>query len=188
MSWDVGRFQELVGLRDSRDVSQAQFFDKPVLMGSKASFHPTFGLRAMGSYHFNAELIHGTGELGHGVQIPEFLLDRGLAVDEVDRVRVHIEGQGPAVNGEIVLGAPQEVQGVFGRDEFHVEEPACGIIDIVNQDTLWPTALEPIMDGAIQLGEHADSWAALSPGAVLGFVFLRNPEIFLDHALPKGEC
>lgn len=131
---DINLTEELIGLWDRGNTSQAKLFDKTVLVSIKAPFDASFRLRAIGTGDLNTEFIHGASKLGHGLVVAKLFFNGGLAVDFVDGVLVDIEGDRTAPGQEVRLCGFHEVEGIFHGNEFGVQDLAGGVVDEDQED------------------------------------------------------
>jgi len=184
---DISVLEERVGLFNRGNAGQAELFDQAVLVGEKPAFDTALGLRGVGAKDLDIQVVHGAGELGDGLIITEFFFNGGLAVDLVDGVFIDIKSGGSSPAEEVSARGGEEFQGILNGDEFAVEYAAGGIVYEDQEDAAGPTALEPVMIGAIQLNELAQGGAAFPPGSVLGGKSPGFVKRFTDHPLTQGK-
>lgn len=175
--------QEAVGGDLGGYAGQAQFFDEPILVGIEAALDASFGLWGVGADHLDIEFFHGASELGNGLEILQFFVDGGLAVDLVDRVFVDIVGDRPAMTAQVGAGRAQKGQRVFNVHKLGVKNPAGGVINIDDEHAARPASFEPVMVRPVELDQHAYAVAALAPRPVANPGAMCFPEPCLDHAL-----
>ena len=118
---EIDLLQEAIGLWDSRDFRRVPLFDQPILMGIEGTLHPAFCLWSVGADDFDTKLLHRARKLAQGCRILPLLLNGGLAIHPINRVLVHVEGDGPAIALEVGLCSAQKRQCVLPLDELRSE-------------------------------------------------------------------
>lgn len=177
-------FEVAVCSFDRHDAPQPEFFDEPVLQRAEEPLDPPFGLGRVRMDGIDAELLHGTLELGYCFRIVE----RGLCVHLVGRVFIKVDGRRFPVLFHVRPPEREDRHDALVGRELRVGDPAGGVINSSKEAAGRRSLLKPRMVGAIELHHLAKGFLPGTPGAVLAVCATRTglPEASADHDLPDG--
>ena len=153
VSLHVGSLQESVGICDRGDPLPAQGLDETILLGSVGPFDSPLGLGTVGINDLDPQSSHSPEEVCHGTTV---------GIENGPPIKVKAPGE-PVVLTVSPEG-PHTVCGVLTGGKTH-EGPARGIVDEMEERTVWATTLEPVVVGTVKLDEltNGGSTGSLGP-------------------------